>query len=153
MWEHRSKSSKALLEEIDDATNEAQGIIDKAADEGRTPSVAEARRFDEITDRTIPDLRNQLNEVHRRESKLIELSRQNRGQSMNHPSGTIYNQSNFVGDRVLPTNGIPAGDGDRPRYSNFHRVGKLRAIPRRTIGVRFGHVVQGRSGPCGQRHD
>ncbi len=74
-------SSKALQEQIDDLAIEARAIMETVETESREPNETEAARFDDITDKLIPELQNKLATATKREDKMVKLAAQTKRQS------------------------------------------------------------------------
>jgi HK97 family phage major capsid protein len=130
------RSPKVIQEEIYSAELEhdrsrvaAKCIVDNAKRLSREITVAEKNDFDAAANAAkawqgqLRNLRAELQESENRQETIKAMSQR-------HPSGTVYNQSNYVGDQqlVLPTNGIPAGDEQPGRIDVRVRPARLKAF-------------------------
>jgi HK97 family phage major capsid protein len=114
---------KAVQEEVDALRIEARAINSVATCEGRDMDERECARFDELTDRLIPDAEKRLEKALKLEDKVVQLSTQTRRrEKLDEIDSALSRQGRPP--RVLPTDGI-AASGNQPRQQ-YHRLGKLK---------------------------
>lgn len=117
------ESVKALQEEVDALRIEARAIHAVAKSENRDMNERECSRFDEITDRLIPEAENKLAAAIKLEDKVIALSTQTRRrEKVEEIDQALTRQGR--GPRVLPVDGVLASEGRQKRQ--YHRLGRLK---------------------------
>lgn len=117
------ESVKAIQEEVDALRIEARAIHSVAKSEGRDMDERECARFDELTDKLIPEAEKRLAAAVKLEEKVVSLSVQTKRREKLEDIDAALNRQGRQ-PRVLPTDGIVAGEG-RSRQQ-FHRLGKLK---------------------------
>lgn len=120
------ETSKALQEQIDSLAIEARAIMDVANTESREPNDTESTRFDEITDKLIPELKERLSTANKREEAIRKLSQQTARQSKVQDLADILNRPN--GRSVLPVNGQLPSEGEEQADNIYVRHAKLRVF-------------------------
>ena len=120
------KNSKTIQEQIDGLAIQARGMYEacQKASPSRDFSDEEATEFDEITNKRIPALQEELKKAVSVEEEITRLSQhEKRRTSVENLAGILEAPSR---PRVLPVNGEFENAASEPRV--YHRMAKLRAF-------------------------
>lgn len=108
------KTARQIQEEIDDLAIEGQAIFDTAKGAGREMTADESKRFDEITEKLVPQLKTDLVDAEARETKMRTLAVQERRNKQADELSQIRHEGleRNAAAPVLPVNGnLPAAEG------------------------------------------
>jgi HK97 family phage major capsid protein len=121
------ESSKAIQDRIDDLAIEAKSLVEVAKRESRELNDEESARFDEITDKLVPEAKTKLATALKREEEVLKLSQQKKQENKVEALNEILNRQGRD-PRVLPTDGIEAGEEGSAGDHIYVRQAKLRAF-------------------------
>lgn len=123
------KSVRELKEEIAGLGIEAKAIYEVAKKDKRELNEEEAARFDDITNKLVPALKNQLADAIKREKQVeslaLEKSRSDRLDDIDEMLGERTNGALTV---TLPVNGQDPAERRREDTSSYYRMGRLKAF-------------------------
>lgn len=122
------ETSKVIQEQIDDLAIEAKALVEVAKKESRELNDEESSRFDDITDRLVPEAKAKLATTIKREEAIAKLANQKRQDNKVEALTEILNRQGRD-PRVLPTNGeLPGEDGASVGDQIMVRQAKLNAF-------------------------
>lgn len=120
------ETSKALQEQIDALAIEARALIDVAKRESRELTEDESKRFDEITEKLVPDAKVKLESARKRDEAILKLTNETRRQNKADEINEMLYGEPTRPHTVLPVNGRFVQDEPEDRI--YVRQAKLKAF-------------------------
>lgn len=121
------KTTREIQESIDNLAIEGQAIYDAARSANRELTDEESARFDEITDKLVPQLRKDLSEAEQREAKIKQLSVAKHREQRAAELGGIVDDG-LQRNATLPLTGHAGNDGASQDCRVYTKVAKLKAF-------------------------
>ena len=122
------ESSKSIQDHISDLAIEAKALVEVAKKESRELSAEESARFDEITDKLVPEAKAKLASAIKRDEAILRLSNEKLQHNKVEELNEILTRPNAPHE-VLPTNGrLPSDDNRNLDGRVFVRTAKLKAF-------------------------